>query len=49
MTGEVIELIGTTTTLSTSGMTDFIEEIKVWAAEFWGCYIPNANEQMNVL
>lgn len=45
-TGEVLELPATTTQLSTTEMMEYIEDIKKWAAEFLGVYIPDPNEQL---
>lgn len=45
-TGEVLELPATTTQLSTTEMMEYLEDIKKWAAEFLGVYIPDPNEQL---
>jgi hypothetical protein len=44
-TGEVISMIGSTSELSTTNMIDYIDDIKTWASEFLGIYIPDPNEQ----
>lgn len=43
--GEVKRLPGTTTTLSTSDMSDYIENIKVFVLQNMGVQIPSPNEQ----
>ena len=44
-TGEVISMIGSTSELSTTNMIDYIDDIKIWASEFLGIYIPEPMEQ----
>lgn len=45
-TGEVIELLGTTTILTTIEFNEFVDEIIRWASEYLGIQIPLPNEQM---
>lgn len=45
-TGEVIELLGTTTTLTTIEFNAFVEDIIRWAAEYLNIQIPLPNEQL---
>lgn len=47
-TGETIEIMPTTATLSTSQMIDYIESIRQWSSDFWGCSIPNPGEQTKI-
>jgi hypothetical protein len=44
-TGEVISMIGSTSALSTTDMMTYIDDIKIWASEFLGIYIPEPMEQ----
>lgn len=44
-TGEVISMIGSTSALTTTDMMDYIDDIKKWASEFLGIYIPDPMEQ----
>jgi len=46
--GEIIELIRSTSTYTTSEFMEYLTEIKQWASEFWGCYIPDPNEQTKI-
>lgn len=45
-TGEVIEMPPTTTSLTTTDMMEYIEDIQRWSAEFLGVIIPDPGEQM---
>jgi len=47
--GEVINAPGSTAVLTTTEMCEYVEEVRKWAAEFWGCNIPDANEQTEVI
>lgn len=47
-TGELIETIGSTTNLSKSDFSDYIEKIKAWAAQYLECVIPEANESLTI-
>lgn len=47
-TGEVLELPATTTSLTTTQMMEYFEDIQRWGAEFLGIYIPEPNEQMEL-
>ena len=46
--GEFIEIIRSTTSLSTSEFMDFIAEIQQWTSEFLGVYIPDPNEVLEL-
>lgn len=47
-TGEVIELLGTTTKLSTVEFNEYIDQIIQWAAEYLNIQIPLPNEQLQM-
>jgi hypothetical protein len=44
--GEYLEYIMSTSKLTTSEMSDYIEQIKQWAMETFGLDIPEANKQI---
>lgn len=44
-TGEVIEMIGSTTELTTVEFNAFIEDIAKWSAEYLSCVIPEPGQQ----
>ena len=46
--GEIIKSIGTTTSITTSEMMDYIASIQQWAAEFLGVEIPDPNQQIEI-
>lgn len=46
--GEIIELPGTTTTLTTVDFEIYLDKIRLWAAEFLGLHIPAPNEPMQI-
>jgi len=48
-TGEVITSIRATSSLTTSEMMDFIADIQQWSAETLGLYIPDPNEQIELI
>ena len=48
-TGEVITSIRATSSLTTSEMMDFIADIQQWSAETLGLYIPDPNEQIQLI
>lgn len=45
-TGEIITSIGTTTSITTTEMMDYIASIQQWAAEFLNIDIPDPGEQL---
>ena len=47
-TGEVLETIENTSDMSTVRLNEFIEEIRVFAAEYLNHEIPEPNEQMKI-
>lgn len=47
-TGEAIELLGSTTNLSTVEFNLFIDQIIQWAAEYLGIQIPLPNEPLTI-
>jgi hypothetical protein len=47
--GEFIERIKSTSELSTSQFMDFIAEVQKWATEFLNVYIPEPNENLELL
>jgi hypothetical protein len=47
-TGEVIEILGTTTKLSTTEFNEYIERIIQWASEYLNIQIPLPNEQLEM-
>ena len=47
-TGETIEMIQATHEMNTAEMTDFIEEVRRFASEYLGVYIPSPNEQLKI-
>lgn len=48
-TGEVIELLGTTTKLSTVEFNEYIDQIIQWGVEYLNIQIPLPNEQLQLL
>ena len=48
-TGEVITSIRATSSLTTSEMMDFIADIQQWSAETLDLYIPDPNEQIELI
>lgn len=48
-TGEVITSIRATSSLTTSEMMDFIADIQQWSAETLELYIPDPNEQIQLI
>lgn len=48
-TGEVITSIRATSSLTTSEMMDFIADIQQWSAETLELYIPDPNEQIELI
>ena len=48
LTGETLEVLGPTTSLTTTGMCEYIESCRQWGAEFFGLYIPAPNEQSEI-
>ena len=48
-TGEVITSIRATSSLTTSEMMDLIADIQQWSAETLGLYIPDPNEQIQLI
>ena len=48
-TGEVITSIRATSSLTTSEMMDFIADIQQWSAETLELYIPDPNEQTELI
>ena len=48
-TGEVITSIRATSSLTTSEMMDFIANIQQWSAETLDLYIPDPNEQIELI
>lgn len=46
-TGDVIDIAGSSTELSTPAFNDFIESICRWSAEFLGVVIPSPNEYVS--
>lgn len=47
-TGEVVEILGSTTKLTTTEFNLFIEQIIIWAAEYLNIQIPLPNEQLQM-
>ncbi len=47
-TGETMEMIHATHEMTTAEMTDFIEEVRRFASEYLGVYIPSPNEQLKI-
>lgn len=47
-TGEVKKIPNTTTQLNKSEFSEMIERIKIFSAEWFGIYIPDAGEQINI-
>ena len=47
-TGEVMETVLATSAMTTTQMMDFIEEIRRFAGEMFGHYIPAPNEQLKI-
>ena len=47
-TGEVIELLGTTTKLSTTEFNEYTDQIIQWASEYLNVQIPLPNEQLQM-
>ena len=48
-TGEVITSVRATSSLTTSEMMDFIADIQQWSAETLELYIPDPNEQIQLI
>jgi len=48
LTGEVINTLGTTTSLTTSDFAEYIDNCKDFAMEYLNIYIPDPNEQFNI-
>lgn len=46
--GEALEMPGTTTQLTKSGFSDYIEKIAQWAAEYLGVTIPSADQSLEM-
>lgn len=44
-TGEVMEILGTTTDMSTTDFEMYLTQVRVWAAEYLGATLPVPNEQ----
>lgn len=47
--GEVIQGMGSTSTLTTSEFMDFMAQVQRWASEFLGITLPDPNEQVELL
>lgn len=47
--GEVVKSLGKTSGLTTSEFAEMIERVQQWAAEKLDCYVPNPNEQVELL
>ena len=43
-TGEVMESLGSTTTMSTFEFETYLTNVRVWAAEYLNCVLPFPNE-----
>ena len=48
-TGEVMEIKGRTSNMTTSKMMDYFSEITQWAAEYLKVQIPQPNEQLTLI
>lgn len=46
--GEFVTMVKSTTDLSTTEFSNYIDEIQRWASEFLGVYIPDPNEQAEI-
>lgn len=47
-TGEVLEYLKSTTELSNKELGDILDQYRIWAADTFDCYLPEANEQTNL-
>ena len=47
-TGEIKEVIGSSTELSTTEFLEFIAQIQQWGAEYLSIYIPDPGEQLEI-
>lgn len=47
-TGEVLEYIGSTTSLSVSEFTEYLDSLRIWASEMFNVYLPLPDEQLEI-
>jgi hypothetical protein len=47
-TGEIEQITGSTTELTTTEMMEYFAQIQQWASEYLGVVIPSPNEQMEI-
>jgi hypothetical protein len=46
--GDILQIIGSTTELSTKEFNEYIESIQIWSAEYLNVNIPDPNEQTEI-
>jgi len=46
--GDILQIIGSTTELSTKEFNEYIESIQIWSAEYLNVNIPDPNEQIEI-